>query len=175
VLEGTEDTADAEVMTGSSNSSTPKRPASAAGHAAAGDRRSPDHRPVAAFPARRGKVEISVPRDGQPHELVQMAAENASETLHALRTQWQADAHRQDRPWPSSSRPCNCRNRPIGWNATIFRIPRACHRGSMWFYPRRADKKLYRRFNIETAAGARMTSPAWRKCSPGASALAGGP
>jgi excinuclease ABC subunit C len=43
-----------------------------------------------------GKVEIRVPREGQPHELVQMAAENATETLSALRTQWQADAHKQE-------------------------------------------------------------------------------
>jgi excinuclease ABC subunit C len=48
--------------------------------------------------SRRGgeKVEIHVPKDGQPHELVQMAAENATETLSALRTQWQADAHKQE-------------------------------------------------------------------------------
>ena len=48
--------------------------------------------------SRRGgeKVEIHVPKDGQPHDLVQMAAENAAETLSALRAQWQADAHRQE-------------------------------------------------------------------------------
>lgn len=43
-----------------------------------------------------GKVEIHVPREGQPHELVQMAAENAAETLSALRAQWQADSHKQE-------------------------------------------------------------------------------
>jgi excinuclease ABC subunit C len=42
------------------------------------------------------KVELSVPKDGQPKDLVQMAAENASETLQALRAQWQADAHKQE-------------------------------------------------------------------------------
>jgi excinuclease ABC subunit C len=42
------------------------------------------------------KVELFVPKDGQPHDLVQMAAENASETLQALRAQWQADAHKQE-------------------------------------------------------------------------------
>ena len=48
--------------------------------------------------SRRGgsKVELFVPKEGQPHELVQMAAENASETLQALRAQWQADAHKQE-------------------------------------------------------------------------------
>jgi excinuclease ABC subunit C len=42
------------------------------------------------------KVELFVPQGGQPHELVEMAAENASETLQALRAQWQADAHKQE-------------------------------------------------------------------------------
>jgi excinuclease ABC subunit C len=43
-----------------------------------------------------GKVKIHVPRRGQPRELVKMAAENATETLSALRTQWQADSHKQE-------------------------------------------------------------------------------
>lgn len=42
------------------------------------------------------KVELFVPNEGQPKDLVQMAAENASETLQALRAQWQADTHRQE-------------------------------------------------------------------------------
>ena len=42
------------------------------------------------------KMEFLVPKEGQPHELVQMAAENATETLTALRAQWQADTHKQE-------------------------------------------------------------------------------
>ena len=42
------------------------------------------------------KVKMFVPKSGQPQELVQMAAENASETLLALRAQWQADTHKQE-------------------------------------------------------------------------------
>ena len=42
------------------------------------------------------KVEILVPHEGQPHELIQMAAENATETLNALQAQWQADSHKQE-------------------------------------------------------------------------------
>jgi len=42
------------------------------------------------------KVELVVPKEGQPHDLVQMAAENASETLQSLRAQWQADSHKQE-------------------------------------------------------------------------------
>ena len=48
--------------------------------------------------SRRGgkKFEMFVPKEGQPRELIQMAAENAAETLGALRTQWHADAHKQE-------------------------------------------------------------------------------
>ncbi len=42
------------------------------------------------------KIEILVPRQGPQHELIEMAAENAAETLHALQTQWQADRHKQE-------------------------------------------------------------------------------
>src|SRR5512135_281911 len=42
------------------------------------------------------KVKMLVPKAGQPQELVQMAAENAAETLQALRAQWQADTHKQE-------------------------------------------------------------------------------
>jgi excinuclease ABC subunit C len=42
------------------------------------------------------KVKMFVPKDGQPQELVQMATENAAETLQALRAQWQADTHKQE-------------------------------------------------------------------------------
>ena len=42
------------------------------------------------------KVEFFVPTEGQPRDLVQMATENATETLQALRAQWQADTHKQE-------------------------------------------------------------------------------
>ncbi|HLA99354.1 MAG TPA: excinuclease ABC subunit UvrC [Anaerolineales bacterium] len=42
------------------------------------------------------KVEILVPREGQQRELIQMAADNAAETLNALQAQWQADRHKQE-------------------------------------------------------------------------------
>jgi len=42
------------------------------------------------------KVTIHVPRRGRKKELVRMAAENAGETLAALKVQWQADAHKQE-------------------------------------------------------------------------------
>jgi excinuclease ABC subunit C len=44
---------------------------------------------------RGANVMLKVPRRGQKRELVQMAAENASETLTHLRAQWQADESKQ--------------------------------------------------------------------------------
>lgn len=41
------------------------------------------------------KVEILVPSQGQQQELIQMAAQNAAETLASLQAQWEADRHRQ--------------------------------------------------------------------------------
>ncbi|MEW6093227.1 MAG: excinuclease ABC subunit UvrC [Chloroflexota bacterium] len=108
--------------------------------------------------SRRGgeKVEIFVPKEGQPQELVQMAAENASETLSALRTQWQADTHRQEQalaelqsalqlPGPPNRVECYDISHTQGV-ATV---------GSMVVFTQGVpDKKLYRRFNIETVSGA---------------------
>jgi len=45
---------------------------------------------------RGAKVTLRVPRRGHKRELVAMAAENAAETLAALRVQWQADAHKHE-------------------------------------------------------------------------------
>ena len=39
--------------------------------------------------------EILVPRQGQQQELIQLAAENAAETLNSLQARWQAEKHRQ--------------------------------------------------------------------------------
>jgi excinuclease ABC subunit C len=103
-----------------------------------------------------GKVEITVPRSGQPHELVKMATENATETLQALRTQWQADTHRQEQslaelqsalqlPAPPNRMECYDISHTQGV-ATV---------GSMVVFSQGVpDKKLYRRFNIESSAGA---------------------
>jgi excinuclease ABC subunit C len=44
---------------------------------------------------RGSKVTLRVPRRGKGKEVVQMATENAIETLAALRTQWEADQNRQ--------------------------------------------------------------------------------
>jgi excinuclease ABC subunit C len=106
--------------------------------------------------SRRGgeKVEISVPHSGQRRELVKMAAENAAETLQALRTQWQADSHKQEQaladlqssfqlPLPPNRVECYDISHTQGV-ATV---------GSMVVFTQGVpDKKLYRRFNIESTS-----------------------
>ena len=107
---------------------------------------------------RRGgeKVEILVPKKGQPHELIKMASENATETLSALRTQWQADTHKQELalaelqsafqlPTPPNRIECydisNTQGTAIIGAMVVFQqgVP---------------SKNLYRKFNIESVVGA---------------------
>jgi len=102
------------------------------------------------------KVEIRVPRRGQSKDLVKMAAENATETLSALRTQWQADTHKQeqalgelhqalDLPEPPNRIECYDISNTQG-TATV---------GSMVVFEQGVpSKKLYRRFNVKSVPGA---------------------
>jgi excinuclease ABC subunit C len=108
--------------------------------------------------ARRGAqaVEFIVPREGQPQQLVQMAAENASETLAALRAQWQADTHKQEHALaelqsalglPAPPNRIECYDVSNTQGTAIV--------GAMVVFERGVPSKaLYRRFNIETVVGA---------------------
>jgi excinuclease ABC subunit C len=101
------------------------------------------------------KVEIIVPHDGQQRDLIQMAAENAAETLAALQAQWEADTHRQELaltelqaalalPEPPNRIECYDISNTQGTAAV----------GSMVVFERGVPKKsLYRRFNIRTVTG----------------------
>jgi excinuclease ABC subunit C len=107
--------------------------------------------------SRRGgeKVEIFVPQDGQPQELVQMAAENAAETLSALRTQWQADTHRQEQALAELQAALNLPEPPNRIECyDISNTQGTASVGSMVVFSQGVpDKKLYRRFNIESVSG----------------------
>ncbi|KAF0107052.1 MAG: excinuclease ABC subunit C [Anaerolineaceae bacterium] len=107
--------------------------------------------------SRRGgeKVEILVPKEGQPQELVQMAAENAAETLSALRTQWQADTHRQEQALAELQSALGLAGPPNRIECyDISHTQGVATVGSMVVFTQGVpDKKLYRRFNIESVAG----------------------
>lgn len=101
------------------------------------------------------KVELVVPRSGTPQELVQMATENAVETLQALRARWEQDTNRQSEalaelqkelqlPAPPNRIECYDISNTQGTAAV----------GSMVVFEQGVPKKnLYRRFNIQTVSG----------------------
>src|SRR5688572_2324859 len=102
------------------------------------------------------KVEFFVPKEGQPHELVQMAAENATETLQALRAQWQADTHKQEQALAELQQALNLPEPPNRIECyDISNIQGTAIVGAMVVFTQGVpDKKLYRKFNIESVVGA---------------------
>jgi excinuclease ABC subunit C len=102
------------------------------------------------------KVEFFVPKEGQPHDLVKMAAENATETLSALRAQWQADTHKQEQALAELQSALNLAEPPNRIECyDISNIQGTAIIGSMVVFTQGVpDKKLYRKFNIESVVGA---------------------
>ena len=102
------------------------------------------------------KVEFFVPKEGQSHELVQMAAENAKETLQALRAQWQADTHKQENALAELQQALNLPEPPNRIECyDISNIQGTAIVGAMVVFTQGVpDKKLYRKFNIESVVGA---------------------
>ncbi len=98
------------------------------------------------------KVEFFVPKEGQPHDLVQMAAENATDTLQALRTQWQADAHKQEQALAELHSALNLSAPPNRIECyDVSHTQGVATVGAMVVFTQGVpDKKLYRRFNIES-------------------------
>jgi excinuclease ABC subunit C len=100
-------------------------------------------------------VEIKVPRFGQQKELVDMALENAVETLQSLQAQWQINRHRQEQALSELQD-------VLGLKRSLNRIE--CYDisntqgtaavGSMVVFEQGVPKKShYRSFNIRTVSG----------------------
>jgi excinuclease ABC subunit C len=106
---------------------------------------------------RRGgqKVELHIPRSGPQHELVQMAAENATATLAALQAQWQADTHRQEQALAELQTALGLSSIPNRIECyDISNTQGTAAVGSMVVFERGVPKKsLYRRFNIRSVDG----------------------
>jgi excinuclease ABC subunit C len=106
---------------------------------------------------RRGdKVVLKAPRRGQGRELVEMAAENAAETLAALRAQWQADEGRQTRALAELQEALGLATAPTRIECyDISNIQGTSATGSMVVFvkgvPRKSD---YRKFRIKAVLGA---------------------
>lgn len=102
------------------------------------------------------KVEFFVPKEGQPHELVKMAAENATETLSALRAQWEADTHKQEQSLAELQQALQLKEPPNRIECyDISNTQGTAIVGAMVVFSQGVpDKKLYRKFNIESVVGA---------------------
>ena len=100
------------------------------------------------------KVELFVPKDGQPHDLVAMAAENASETLQALRAQWQADAHKQEQALGELQTALNLSAPPNRIECyDVSHTQGVATVGAMVVFEQGTPaKNLYRKFNIDSTS-----------------------
>jgi excinuclease ABC subunit C len=107
--------------------------------------------------SRRGnKVVLKVPRRGQKRELVEMAAENAAETLRHLRAQWLVDEGKQAAALADLQENLNLETPPTRIECyDISTTHGTATTGSMVVFvkgvPRKSD---YRRFKIRTVEGA---------------------
>jgi excinuclease ABC subunit C len=106
---------------------------------------------------RRGgkKVELVVPRQGTPQELIEMASENASETLRALRSQWEADTNRQTEALAELQQALQLASPPNRIECyDISNTQGTAAVGSMVVFERGVpSKNLYRRYNIKSVTG----------------------
>jgi excinuclease ABC subunit C len=100
------------------------------------------------------KVEFFVPKDGQPRDLVQMAAENATETLTALRAQWQADAHKQEQALGELQQSLNLSAPPNRIECyDVSHTQGVATVGAMIVFEQGTPaKNLYRKFNIDSTS-----------------------
>lgn len=101
------------------------------------------------------KVELVVPHQGTGQELVQMASENAVETLRMLRTQWEADKNRQSEALSEVQNALHLKNPPNRIECyDISNTQGTASVGSMVVFEQGVPaKQLYRRFNIQTVVG----------------------
>lgn len=101
------------------------------------------------------KVEIIVPRRGKKKELIQLAAENAVETLNSLKAQWLTDTHRQEQALGELQQALSIDN-PLNRIECydISNTQGTAAVGSMVVFEQGVPKKsYYRRFNIRCVDG----------------------
>jgi excinuclease ABC subunit C len=104
---------------------------------------------------RGANVMLKVPRRGQRRELVQMAAENAAETLLHLRAQWQADESKQNDALSELQQSLNLSDPPLRIECYDVSTLQGTHNvASMAVFvkgvPRKSD---YRRFKMRQVKG----------------------
>ncbi len=104
---------------------------------------------------RGGVVTLRVPKRGPSRELLRMAAENATETLAALRAQWEADQNRQTQALSEVQEALDLSTPPArieGYDISTFHGT-ATYASMVTFVHGVARKSEYRRFRIRTVVG----------------------
>jgi excinuclease ABC subunit C len=101
------------------------------------------------------KVELLVPKSGTSQDLVQMATENAVETLQSLRSQWEADKNKQTLALGELQEALKL---PVPLNRIecydISNTQGTASVGSMVVFEQGTPSKgMYRHFNIKTVSG----------------------
>ena len=108
------------------------------------NRRSPEH-----------KVKITVPRKGVKRELVEMAAENAAETLSMLKARWEADHSKHVQALAELQAALQLEGPPVrieGYD--ISNLQGTAAAGSMVVFENGAPSKaLYRKYTIKSVSG----------------------
>ena len=101
------------------------------------------------------KVELIVPHEGTPQELVQMATENAVETLRSLKTQWENDTNKQSEALDEIQKALKLAEPPNRIECYDISNTQGTYSvGSMVVFEQGVPRKsLYRRFNIQTVEG----------------------
>jgi len=101
------------------------------------------------------KVKMLIPKRGQKRELVQMAAENAAETLGALQAQWEADTLKQEKALAELQENLELSEPPNRIECyDISNTQGTAITASMVVFEQGVPKKgHYRRFNIRTVIG----------------------
>ncbi len=101
------------------------------------------------------KVYFKIPQRGTRHDLIKLAAENAVETLRALKAQWEMDTHKQSQALAQIQDALHLDTPPNRIECyDISNIQGTAAVGSMVVFEQGIpNKKLYRRFNIKTVVG----------------------
>ena len=104
---------------------------------------------------RGAKVTLHVPRRGKKRQLVKMAADNASETLAALRSQWQTDAHKHEQALAELQAALNLAAPPVRMECYDISSTQGTEAvGSMVVFVHAVPRKSeYRRFVIRSVQG----------------------
>lgn len=106
---------------------------------------------------RRGqrKVKLVVPRRGFKKDLIRMAAENAAETLAALKARWEADRSKHVQAMTELQQALELKEPPNRMECyDISNLQGTAAAGSMVVFEQGApNKRLYRKFTIKTVTG----------------------